>query len=117
MPGSSAALASGPAAEPAPVPRVPPPVVHVPKDADHVLDDTPRDASEIALLNAVREAVRANRIDLVLQPIVKLPGKERRFFECYSRLHNVYGEYVLPATYIPVAERAGLIGVAVRPGP
>jgi EAL domain-containing protein (putative c-di-GMP-specific phosphodiesterase class I) len=110
-PDLRAAQLSGPTADPAAAPlAAPPPIVHVPKEPDHIPDETPRDAAEITLLNGVREAVRANRIDLFLQPIVKLPGKERRFFECYSRLHNVYGEYVLPETYIPVAERAGLIG-------
>jgi cyclic-di-GMP phosphodiesterase TipF (flagellum assembly factor) len=111
MSGSAAVQMSGLAADPtAAQPVAPHPVVHVPKELDHIADVTPRDAAEITLLNAVREAVRANRIDLFLQPIVKILGKERRFFECYSRLHNVYGEYVLPETYVPVAERAGLIG-------
>ncbi len=60
-------------------------------------------------LAAVREALKQDRIELVLQPIVSLPQRRRRFFECFSRLRDADGRLLLPEAYIPVAERAGLM--------
>lgn len=60
-------------------------------------------------LAAVREALKHDRIELVLQPIVSLPQRRRRFFECFSRLRDADGQVLLPESYIPVAERAGLM--------
>ncbi|MCH9000172.1 MAG: hypothetical protein IID48_18180, partial [Proteobacteria bacterium] len=37
-----------------------------------------------AVLDIVRAALRNDRIDLVLQPIVSLPQRRRRFYECFS---------------------------------
>lgn len=62
-----------------------------------------------AALAAVREALKQDRIELVLQPIVSLPQRRRRFFECFSRLRDAEGRLLLPEAYIPVAERAGLM--------
>lgn len=63
-----------------------------------------------AVLAAVREALKHDRIELVVQPIVSLPQRRRRFYECFSRLRDVQGGLLLPEAYIPVAERAGLMG-------
>ncbi|WP_119167565.1 EAL domain-containing protein [Algihabitans albus] len=60
-------------------------------------------------LTAVRDALKHDRIELVLQPIVSLPQRRRRFYECFSRLRDAEGRTLLPKTYITVAERAGLI--------
>lgn len=60
-------------------------------------------------LAAVREALKHDRIDLVLQPIVSLPQRRRRFYECFSRLRDAEGRTLLPKAYITVAERAGLM--------
>ena len=38
------------------------------------------------LLFMIREALEQDRIDMFLQPIVSLPQRKIRFFECYSRL-------------------------------
>jgi cyclic-di-GMP phosphodiesterase TipF (flagellum assembly factor) len=62
-----------------------------------------------ALLGAVRAALREDRIDLVLQPIVSLPQRRRRFYECFSRLRTSDGAMILPEQYIGLAEREGLI--------
>ena len=60
-------------------------------------------------LTAVREALKHDRIDLVLQPVVSLPQRRRRFYECFSRLRDAEGRTLLPKAYIAVAERAGLM--------
>ena len=61
------------------------------------------------LLDIVRAALRDDRVELVLQPIVSLPQRERRFYECFSRLRTEAGAMVLPEQYIGIAEGAGLI--------
>ncbi len=68
-------------------------------------------ASDVSILDLVREALRDDQIDIVLQPIVSLPQRKRRFYECYSRLRLADGTKLLPEQYISVAEQAGLITV------
>ena len=38
------------------------------------------------VLDYVRQGLRSDRIDLYLQPIVSLPQRKVRFFECFSRI-------------------------------
>jgi len=61
------------------------------------------------VLDIVRAALRGDRVELVLQPIVSLPQREPRFYECFSRLRTEAGTMVLPEQYIEIAEGAGLI--------
>ncbi len=61
------------------------------------------------VLDIVRAALRNDRVDLVLQPIVSLPQRKRRFYECFSRLRTEGGAMILPEQYIALAEQAGLI--------
>ncbi|MSP43926.1 MAG: EAL domain-containing protein [Alphaproteobacteria bacterium] len=63
---------------------------------------------EISLLE-LNEALEENRIDLYLQPIVSLPQRKVRSYECYSRLRNDSGALIEPAQYIGVAEAAGIV--------
>ncbi|MGO1119288.1 EAL domain-containing protein [Rhodovibrionaceae bacterium A322] len=60
-------------------------------------------------LDFVQKALRDDMIDLVLQPIVTLPKRQKRYYECFSRLRDATGNYILPQDYIPVAEKAGLV--------
>ena len=62
------------------------------------------------VLEAVRDALRADRIDVYLQPIVSLPQRRHRFYEVFSRVRAAYGSQILPDRYVPIAEREGLIG-------
>ncbi len=64
------------------------------------------DEQVLALVNA---AVRQDRIDLFLQPIVALPQRKLRFFEMFSRI-RIRDEVYLPAErYIEVAMRQDLV--------
>jgi len=65
--------------------------------------------NEPALLDKVREALRDDQIELLLQPIVSLPQRKHRGYECFSRLTAADGTKLEPAQYIEVAEKAGLI--------
>jgi len=57
-----------------------------------------RDYDERKILASVENALRDNRVELWVQPVVSLPQRKRRFFECYTRI---------PAG--DVAERSGMI--------
>jgi len=61
------------------------------------------------LLEAIERGLREEKVDLYLQPVVSLPQRKRRFYECYSRIMTEGGGLITPEQYIPVAERAGLV--------
>ncbi len=61
------------------------------------------------LLAAIETALRDERVELYLQPVVSLPQRKRQFYECFSRIALVDGGVISPEQYIPVAERAGLV--------
>ncbi len=63
------------------------------------------------VLTIVEQALREDRVDLYLQPIVNLPQRKRRFYECFSRIVDDRGRVIMPEQYIPVAEAAGLVAV------
>jgi cyclic-di-GMP phosphodiesterase TipF (flagellum assembly factor) len=73
----------------------------MPPVADHLEQE--------AILDIVRGALRNDRVDLVLQPIVSLPQRKRRFYECFSRLRTDGDAMIMPEQYISLAEGAGLI--------
>lgn len=83
------------AAKAAPVPAARPP-------ARVELDDA-------AVLDIVEEALRDSRIDLFLQPIVDLPQRRTRFYECFTRIRSGDGTLITPERYISIAEEEGLV--------
>lgn len=68
-----------------------------------------RDMDDAKILDTVRDGLKADRVDLYLQPVVELPQRRRRFFECFSRIRTEDGEMITPAQYVAIAEREGLI--------
>jgi cyclic-di-GMP phosphodiesterase TipF (flagellum assembly factor) len=60
-------------------------------------------------LDVVREGLARGSVDLYLQPIVSLPQRKRRFFECFSRIRAENGAIIGPEHYLELAEREGLI--------
>lgn len=68
----------------------------------------PRDEGE--LLSMVRSGLREGRVDVYVQPIVSLPQRKHRFYECFSRIRDIDGNVVGPDRYLAGAEREGLIG-------
>ena len=61
------------------------------------------------VLDYVRQGLRSDRIDLYLQPIVSLPQRKVRFFECFSRIRVDDESMMLAEQYIAIAEKEGLI--------
>lgn len=72
------------------------------------LDRQP-DHAAARLLDAVREALAENRVDLYLQPVVGLPQRRTVFYESYSRLRDGGGRMIMPAEFLTVAEPEGLV--------
>ncbi len=64
---------------------------------------------EGAILDIVRDGLRQDRVDLYLQPIVSLPQRKRRFYECFSRIRAGDETMILPEQYIAVAKENDLI--------
>ena len=61
------------------------------------------------VLDLVREALKNNRVDLFVQPIVSLPQRKRRHYECFSRIRGEDDGILTPDQYIAIAEREGLM--------
>ncbi|ANK79727.1 MAG: hypothetical protein TEF_02145 [Rhizobiales bacterium NRL2] len=61
------------------------------------------------LLEATTEALRENRIDLYLQPVVRLPQRRTVFHECLTRLRDGADRIITPDQYMPIAEDRGLV--------
>ena len=75
--------------------------------------DAPRNAGPVELegqplIEAVLSALKDNRIDLYLQPVVQLPQRRLAFHECLTRLRDGENHLIAPGQYLPVAEQAGL---------
>lgn len=73
------------------------------------LTPAPFRLSREQILDIAQEALREDRVDLVLQPIVTLPQRKRRFYECFSRLRTREGYCVLPEQYIALAAEEGFV--------
>jgi len=71
--------------------------------------EAPVDLDDDQILELVREGLRENGVELALQPIVSLPQRKRRHFECFSRIRLRDGRVITPELYIEIAERNGLI--------
>jgi cyclic-di-GMP phosphodiesterase TipF (flagellum assembly factor) len=68
-----------------------------------------KEAQALALIETIREALIANRVDLYLQPVVSLPQRKTIFYESFSRLRDVTGRVLMPAEYLTVADAEGLV--------
>jgi cyclic-di-GMP phosphodiesterase TipF (flagellum assembly factor) len=66
--------------------------------------------AETELLSIVRGGLREGRVDLYVQPVVSLPQRKHRFYECFSRIRDASGHVLGPDRYLAGAEREGLIG-------
>ncbi|HYD19643.1 MAG TPA: EAL domain-containing protein, partial [Patescibacteria group bacterium] len=67
-----------------------------------------KNLSDEQVLALVRAAVRQDRIDLFMQPIVNLPQRKLRFFETFSRIRIKPKVYLAAERYIEVAIRQDL---------
>ncbi|MCA0371166.1 MAG: EAL domain-containing protein [Proteobacteria bacterium] len=63
------------------------------------------------LLKIIKEALQEDRIDMLMQPIVSLPQRKVRAFECYSRLRDELGQVVVPDHYLEIASQQDFIRI------
>lgn len=61
------------------------------------------------VLEDLREAIEANRIDLYLQPIVSLPDRKLRYYDASTRIRTGAGAFMAASDYLPLAEREHLM--------
>jgi cyclic-di-GMP phosphodiesterase, flagellum assembly factor TipF len=61
------------------------------------------------MLQVIKGALSEGRVDLHLQPIVRLPQRKAQYYECFTRLRDAKGDLIPPSEWLPVADRAGII--------
>jgi cyclic-di-GMP phosphodiesterase TipF (flagellum assembly factor) len=61
------------------------------------------------VLDDLREAIEANRIDLYLQPIVSLPDRKLRYYDASTRIRTGADAFMAASDYLPLAEREHLM--------
>lgn len=66
--------------------------------------------SQNNMLEIMRSALEDSRIDLHLQPMVRLPNRRVTHYEAFSRVRDEDGKVIFPQEYLRPAESAGLIG-------
>jgi cyclic-di-GMP phosphodiesterase TipF (flagellum assembly factor) len=86
----------------------PQPPVQARRPAPSDLDE-PVSLDNPAMVETVRLAVEAGRIDLYLQPIVTLPQRKVRYYEALSRLRTENGDVVTAADFLDYAEAGGVM--------
>lgn len=78
-----------------------------------VLDDKNQDTrqskNDQLWVNRVREALENNSFRLVFQKIISLEGDEQDFLDAFVRMVGEKGEEILAGSFIPIAERHGLM--------
>ncbi|MBN8961287.1 MAG: EAL domain-containing protein [Rhizobiales bacterium] len=78
---------------------------------DDYLDiDAPETTACDGLIDIIKDAVDANRIDIYLQPIVTLPQRKVRFYEAVTRLRDNDEKVIAAEDFVELAEAAGLMG-------
>ena len=70
--------------------------------ASNALDDD-------AVLEAIQGALRENKVELFLQPVVSLPQRKHVFYECLSRISLGDGAFLVPQRYLQLATEQGLV--------
>ncbi|WP_157288306.1 putative bifunctional diguanylate cyclase/phosphodiesterase [Uliginosibacterium gangwonense] len=77
----------------------------------HYTTELSEDAQlRIGILHSLRAAIDFQRgLSLQFQPLVEIPGNTIRGVEALLRWRNESGQMVVPARFIPLAERTGMI--------
>jgi len=65
---------------------------------------------DVQILEMVEGAIRDDRLELYLQPIVNLADNKISFYEAFSRMRDEKGFLLRPADYLETAEKTNRIG-------
>lgn len=80
--------------------------------AEPVVEEPAAHPEQALWEDRIRRALRERHLfSIVYQPIVHLGGAAEACYEALLRLHDEQGGEYLPASFLPAAERAGLMGV------
>lgn len=60
-------------------------------------------------VDQLHQALRNDKFELMVQPIVRLSDHSVRHYEVLLRMHGSRGELLMPGRFIPIAERSGQI--------
>lgn len=61
------------------------------------------------VMNLVQDALRADRIEVFLQPVVSLPQRKLRFYEMFTRIRTPDGQMLTPDRYVHLAAQGGVV--------
>ena len=61
------------------------------------------------LLEVIEKALNSDKIEMLVQPIVSLPQRKARHFECFSRIREEDGTIYTPDHFLHLAEEENLI--------
>lgn len=101
------AAAGPPPARPPPAPSVAPPVR--PEARSIAAERPPFDPAVERPVAAILAAFAADRLELHLQPVVSLPQRKVRFYEAFARLRLADETLLVPAEFLPVIEKRGMM--------
>lgn len=60
------------------------------------------------VLQVVKNAISENRLDLHVQPVVGLPNRRAKFYECFVRVRDEDGRVIFPIAFMEDAQATGL---------
>ncbi len=78
-------------------------------DPNHEADDYDF-ISDIVVKELLHNAIEHERVDVFVQPIVRLPQRQTRFYELFARIRAKPGLYLPAARYMQIAEQDNLGG-------
>lgn len=61
--------------------------------------------SDVVVKELVRNAITQERVDVFVQPVMKLPQRQTRFYEMFARIRAKPGLYLPAARYMKIAEQ------------
>ncbi|WP_085783435.1 EAL domain-containing protein [Candidatus Nucleicultrix amoebiphila] len=74
-------------------------------------DTSAHQLSREELLGEIHHALKQDKIEMLLQPIVSLPQRKNRYIECFSRIHSHNNYILIPDQYLQIAEEESLIRI------
>tara|TARA_R110002095_G_scaffold201475_1_gene182360 strand:- start:1893 stop:3131 length:1239 start_codon:yes stop_codon:yes gene_type:complete len=74
-----------------------------------VVEENSTPLTRIRLLEIIEKALNSDRIEMLVQPIVSLPQRKARHFECFSRIREEDGTIYTPDHFVHLAEEENLI--------
>lgn len=78
--------------------------------AERNTDEDYADMSDTIVRELLRHAMNDSRVDVFIQPVVRLPQRQTRFYEMFARIRARPGQYLPASRYMQIAEQDNLDG-------